>query len=913
MKIEINRDLTEMKGSVWQDFGVKQVCSMILAGIAGIVLFWTGYSFFHLPMLLCSYLAVFAVLPIIFLGFFHKDGMDAMEYIKKYFSLLFSKTLFFVSTEEVKVERSRADKKKMEEKKTKGKKNKEQGKMKKHKMKWSFGRLDKYSRPDEPLYKTPKSVQETLEFLAFSEDGIFQLTDKKWSKTYFLQDVNYETEDEEGKNQILDLYEDFLSSVGVPFKITINHKMRKKEEEKNLYLRKRNDDFDSFRELYNEYIKDKISGGTNGMVRERYLTITIEKPDFQEAKSYFTLLEADLIKRFRKMDSVLIPFSAAERMEILYGFYHSCDKTEQLGFDYQEWKEQKRDVKNDLCNQKLKYLPTMIIDEEKYSRVLYISKYTRKVTDRFMNELAAIPGHSMLTVDVVPIKEDDTIAILDNCYLGVEDTIRRQQIKRNQQNAFSSDISYKKQRDKKDIQDMIDAVTEEDQTLFLVGIYILIYAETKEELEHLTESFKRAGEGCRIELLENRQREGLNTLLPIGVRQIQVKRTMLTESLCAFHPFNVQELSLPGEGAIFYGVNEISRNEVIGNRKTLPFPGGWIFGLTGFGKSMFTKNEMSQVFLNTEDDIIILDYQNEYLEFVSRYHGSYVNIDVNADITINPLAISENREDKKEAIAEKTDYLYSHCAACKEDSLTPRERAIISRCAKILFSDGWKEEKTMLDFLEIVKEQEEIEAEDLALYLEPFTAGSLDMFSRKGNTNIQARILGFGLKNLKPSVRTLGMLVIMTCISNRVAENLKKGKATWIYFEEAHYLLNEPETADFLVSSWKTWRKFGGIPTGITQNSIDLIQSPRFDTLITNSAYIALLKQKSSDCAYIAKNFDISESKIEYLKKADEGKCLIIHGKRQIVVDNTIPKESDLYKMFNTNFYEKQVLKAEEE
>lgn len=912
MKININRDLSEMKETVWKDFGAAQVCAMILAGITGMILFWTAYSLLYLPMLLCAYLSVFAALPIMFLGFYHKDGMNGVEYIKKYVSLLFSKPLLFLSTEEAEIETFLADKKKMEGKRVGGK-GKTPGK-KNIKMNLSFNRMDKYSRPDEPLYKTPKSVQETLEFMAFSEDGIFQLTERKWSKTYSLLDVNYETEDEEGKNNILDEYEDFLSSIGVPFKITIHNKKRKRREEETLYLKYKKDGFDSFRELYNEHIKDKIRDGTKGMVRERYLTLTIEKPDYREAKAYFTLLEADMIKRFQKMDSVLVPLSAAERLEILYGFYHAYDdKAEELEFHFDEWRKQGRNVKNDLCNQKLKYLPTMIMDEEKYSRVLYISRYTKKVTDRFMNELASIPCHSMLTVDAVPITEEDALVILDNCYLGIEDTIRRQQQKRNQQNAFSSDISYKKQRDKKDIQDMMDAVTEDDQTLFLVGIYILIYAETKEELEHLTESFQRAGEGCRIEVLENRQREGLNTLLPIGVRQVQVKRTMLTESLCAFHPFHVQELSHPGDGAVFYGVNEISKNEVIGNRKTLTFPGGWIFGLTGFGKSMFTKNEISQVFLNTKDDIIILDYQNEYPELIARYQGTYVNLDANADVSINPLAISADREDKKEAVAEKTDYLYSHCAACKGESLTPREKAIVSRCAKQLFSGDWREEKTILDFLRIVREQEEMEAEDLALYLEPFTDGSMDMFSKKGSTDIHARILGFGLKDLKKSVRPLGMLVIMTCISNRVAENFKKGKATWIYFEEAHYLLKDPETADFLVSSWKTWRKFGGIPTGITQNCVDLIRSPQFDTLITNSGYIAVLKQKSSDCAYIAKSLDISESKIEYLKKADRGKCLIMYGKKQVVVDNTISKESDLYKMYNTNFYEKQAEQDEQD
>lgn len=770
--------------------------------------------------------------------------------------------------------------------------------------------LYKYKKGDEPLYKTPKSTQQTIDIVGIAKNGIFELPGEKYSKTYKFSDADYVAKEEEEKVNILEQYCKFLSKMTVPFKITIRTRKRNQNIlKKEIFFNYQKDNFDSFRELYNEIIEEKLQEGNHGLEQERYLTITIEKRNYNDAKSYFNILEATIKKSFEEMDSDLIALDAKQRLELLYSYYH-MKKEDKFSFSFDEWYERKMDFKNDICNTKLKFTPNHIEDEEKISTILYIRHFPSGLSDQFLTELSATSIESTITIDINPINKEDTIKILNSKYLGVEDTIRKQQRKRNQYQDFSSDISYKIKENQKDVNDMIEEVKENDQTLFLVGVYILVSADTKEELEEKIETITMIANenSCQLAIAELNQREAFNSVLPIGVRQLHISRTMLTSSVAALHPYNVQELFEPGVNAsFFYAINTISKNAIIASRKKLDNPGGWVFGIPGSGKSMFIKLEIGNIMLNTLDDIIIIDAQNECFNITQRFGGVVVDLSLNSKTYVNPLEIDYDRKDFEDMIIEKIEFLLSFCTACKRFELTGRERAIIDRCGKKLFEHldiEKKEQKTLINFREILLKQEEIEAEDIAIYLEPYTIGTMDLFAHLSSVNVNNRLICYGLRNLGKGYETQGMLDIMSHISSRIYQNFQKGIATWIYIEEAHYLLKNSITSSFLVSSWKTWRKFGGIPTGVTQNCLDLIKSAEFTTLINNSEFMVLLKQAVSDGEIIEKEVKISSSKLEYVRNNPPGTGLIKYGRKIILFDMQIKKDNDLYRLYNTNFHE---------
>lgn len=470
-------------------------------------------------------------------------------------------------------------------------------------------------RASEPRYRSPKSIQETIEIRAVSESGIFELEKFHYSKSYLFQDINYVTTNEEEQIGIFERYCRFLNSLDVNFKITINNKNKSMVNlRQQVLFKEKADNYDSYRKVYNNIIEEKIREGRQGIEQERYLTVTIERKNFEEAKAYFATLEANIQKAFQELGSCLIPLDGDERLKVIHDFYH-LGREEEFHFDLQECKKLGRDFRNDLCNGVIRYWQDGFEDENKYSKALFIKKYPSSLSDRFLNEITSLPVHSITSIDVVPIPKELTTRTLQKKYLGIESDIIKQQRTRNRNNDFSTEISYKKRMEKKEMEEIMDDVRENDQCLFFVAVTMIIMADTKEELASICETVETIGKrnSCVIDVHYLKQREALNTALPLGVRQVETMRTMLTQSLAVLMPFNVQELN--DVGGNYYGINQVSKNINIGNRKKLINGNGFVFGVPGSGKSFFCKQEMGGVFLNTTDDIIVIDPQNEYFDW----------------------------------------------------------------------------------------------------------------------------------------------------------------------------------------------------------------------------------------------------------------------------------------------------------
>lgn len=771
-------------------------------------------------------------------------------------------------------------------------------------------RFSELKKAGIPLYKTPKSIQETIEIMKVAENGIFEVSKNKYSKCYRFMDINYTTTNEEEQMDIFERYCKFLNSLDCDFKITINNKnkdMRNLKDE--ILLPYQYDAYDNFRKIYNDIIEDKIREGRQGIEQERLLTLTIERKNFDEAKAQFATLEAAIHKAFGELGTGIVVLSGNERMKVLHDFYHLGDE-DGFNFDLKHAKELGSDFRSDLCNGMLKYFPDHIEDESKFMRAMFIKNYSSSLSDHFLNEITSLPVHSITSIDVVPIPKDLTTKTLQKKYLGIESDIIRQQQVRNKNHDFSTEISYAKRTEKKEIEEIMDDVSENDQCLFYVAVTLIIVAESKEELESVTETVETIGKrnSVMMDIHYLKQREALNTALPIGVRQVETMRTMLTQSLAVLMPFNVQELN--DKGGNYYGINQISKNINVGNRKKLINGNGFIFGVSGSGKSFFAKQEMGSVFLNTKDDVIVIDPMNEYFDIATTFGGAIVNLSAYTKNYVNPLEADlahMNERGIRDVIADKSEFMLSLCDQLLGNALNQKHHSIIDRCVRDLYMRAWKAKHVpvMTDFYEILKAQQEMEAQELALALELFVEGSLNIFNHQTNMDVDNRFTVYGIQDLGSQLAPVAMLVMMEAIQQRIMDNGKRGRATWLYIDECHVLLNSDYSAAYLQQLWKKVRKQGGLCTGITQNIVDLLQNYIAMTLLSNSEFVALLKQANVDSAKLAEVIGVSDAQLRFVSNSPSGTGLLKCGNVVIPFDNQISKESDLYKLYNTNIHEK--------
>ena len=766
-------------------------------------------------------------------------------------------------------------------------------------------------KASEPLYKAPKSIQQTIEIMKVAENGIFEVSRNRFSKCYRFQDINYTTTNETEQIDIFERYCKFLNSLDVSFKITINNKNKDMEQVRDyVFLQRQDDGYDGFRRIYNDIMEQKIHEGRQGIEQERYLTITIERKNFEEAKAQFATIEASVHKAFGELGAEIVPLSGNERIKVLYDYYHLGDENS-FDFDIREAKKVGADFRNDLCNGMIQFYPDYFKDEKKFCRALFIKKYPSSLSDRFLNEITSLPVHSITSIDVVPIPKDMTTKILQKKYLGIESDIIKQQRVRNKNNDFSSEISYNKRIEKKEIEEIMDDVRENDQCLYYVSVTVILMADTKEELDSMTETVETIGKRNSVTIEEHylKQRESLNTALPIGVRQVETMRTMLTQSLAVLMPFNVQELN--DKQGCYYGINQVSKNINIGNRKKLINGNGFVFGVPGSGKSFFCKMEMGNVFLSGNDEIIVIDPMNEYFDIAQTYGGTVVNMSTYTDNYVNPLDMdvwSLDLNDSKGMIREKGEFMLGLCEQCMGESLNSRQKSIIDRCVRKLYIEIARNREKyvpiMSDFYEILMNQPEDEARDIALSLELFVNGSLNIFNHQTNVDVDNRFTVYGIRDLGTELSPITMLVMMESIQNRIIANGKRGIATWLYIDEFHVLLNSEYSAKYLQQLWKKVRKQGGLCTGITQNIVDLLQNYTATTMLANSEFVALLKQANTDSSRMAEVIGVSEAQLRFVTNTSSGMGLMKCGNVVIPFDNTIEKGTDLYNLYNTNIHE---------
>lgn len=787
-------------------------------------------------------------------------------------------------------------------------------------------------RPDPLLHEGASSAQEAIEIRRVSPGGMFEIGQDRYSKTFEINDINYSNKGYQEQVLFFDSWAKTLNAFSVPFKITVFNRRRslKTLNEKILY-KMQGDAYDEARECYNDVMRSKIIDDKQGIEQKKYLTVILDKKGgCREAEKAMVSLEASCIKEYAGFGCQLTPLSGNERLNLLRSFYRGDDEQT---VSIEGCIETGSDWRNEVCPDYIDWTkahPRHIEMNGKYIRTMYIDphSYGETVEDKFFRELSDLSAESIFTLDIIPIPKSVTQKVLENKYMGVESMISKQQQKRNKQKNFSSEISYRLRREKEEIEEMLDAVRKNDQKQFWVGISIAVCAGTMEELDRLTSTVEQicAGNSCKLNIYMQLQREGLNTVLPIGVRNSSFLRAMFTQSAASFIPFHVMELYDDTSAPFFYGVNMDSKNPIVFSRKKLVNPNGFVFGIPGSGKSMTgSKMESGSVFLTTEDDIIIIDPQMEYDDICKAYGGTYINFAPYTDNYINLFhcSLTELCSNAEEIIKEKAELTHGVIEQVLDGEMPPGIKTIIERCVKLMYQRilSLPEEKqyipVMTDFYGEATKQLECErnrgnliasdaAEQLVLAVERFMSGTMEIFNHPSNVDMNNRVIVFGIKDLGKSLWGMAMSIMLSCITQRVQANFKRGKTTWIYIDEFHYLTKTPFTKEYTIEAWKTFRKFNAIPTGITQNAIDLLKDPDTTTLVSNSQYTMFLKQSPNDVDVILSAFkDISEAQLQFITSAAPGTGILRYGDVVVTMDARIEKNNPIYDVFNTNPYEK--------
>ena len=768
--------------------------------------------------------------------------------------------------------------------------------------------LKKIFRLDKEKFKVPRCVQDIIPVKAIWEDGIFLVGKNKYSKSFKFLDINYAVASKEDKEAMFLDYSELLNSLdtGATTKITINNRrINKLDFEKTILLDDANDELDKYRHEYNQMLINQAKNA-NEIIQEKIITISVYKDSIEEARNYFTRTSSELMNRFNTLGSKCLELDAKERLRIAHDFYRTGEETS-FHFGIHETMKKGHDFRDFICPDTTEFQKDYFMVGNRYGRVFFLKEYASYIRDDMVSELTDLNRNMMLSIDAIPIPMDEAVKEAENRRLGIETNITNWQRKQNANNNWSSIIPYDMEQQRNDSKEFLDDLTLRDQRMFLAVITIVVTDDTKEKLDSDTEAIKQIASKnlCQLGILKYQQLDGLNTVLPFGVRKIDALRTLTTESLAVFMPFKVQEIR--HENGIFYGQNAISKNMIIADRRQLLNGNSFILGVSGSGKSFAGKQEITSIRLrDPKADIIIIDPEREYAPLVKALHGEVIQISATSNNHINAMDMNSEYGDGANPVILKSEFILSLCEQLiGSGNLGPKQKSIIDRCTANVyrvFQQGNYQgiPPTLQDFREQLLNQPEDEAKEIALAIELFTNGSLNTFAMNTNVNTSNNVICYDILDLGKQLLPLGMLVVLDSILNRITSNRTKGKNTYIFIDEIYLLFQYEYSANFLFTLWKRVRKYGAFATGITQNVEDLLQSHTARTMLANSEFIIMLNQASTDRMELAKLLNISDLQMSYITNVGVGEGLIKVGSSLVPFSNRFPKNTELYRLMTT-------------
>ena len=755
------------------------------------------------------------------------------------------------------------------------------------------------------------SVQKTIRYKEMGRDGICRVQGKQYSKCIRFYDINYQLAQNEDKNAIFENWCDFLNyfDSSIQFQLSfINHKSSMKEFEKVIRIKPQNDAFDDVRMEYAQMLKQQLAKGNNGLVKSKYITFTIEADNINLARPKLERIESDILNNFKVLGVPAYPLTGEERLQILYETFNPENMMD-FKFDYNSL------VKSGLTTKDYVAPTSFVFKDGKtfmmgntIGAVSYLQILAPELTDKMLAEFLDMDKDLIVNLHVQSVDQMKAIKLVKSKVTDIN-RMKIEEQKKAVRAGYDMDIipsdlnTYGGEAKR-----LLEDLQSRNERMFLVTALFLNTAKTKQSLENVV--FQTAGiaqkYNCVLRRLDYQQEEGLMSCVPLGVNHVPIKRVLTTTSTAIFVPFTTQELFMPGE-SLYYGLNALSNNMIMVDRKKLKNPNGLILGTPGSGKSFAAKREITNAFFVTDDDIIIGDPEGEYYPLVHALGGQVIHISPTSKDYINPMDINMDYSDDDNPLGVKSDFILSLCELImgSRDGIEAEEKSVIDRCLPLVyqkyFSDPKPENMPILgDLYNCLREQKEPQAQRIATALEIYVNGSLKVFNHQTNVELNNRIVCFDIKELGKQLKKLGMLIVQDQVWNRVTINRNEHKYTRYYIDEFHLLLKEEQTAAYSVEIWKRFRKWGGIPTGITQNIKDLLASREIENIFENSDFILMLNQAAGDRQILAKQLNISPYQLSYVTNSGEGEGLLFYGNIIIPFKDKFDKSLKLYTLMST-------------
>ena len=744
------------------------------------------------------------------------------------------------------------------------------------------------------------------------QDGICRVKPGYFTKTIQFQDINYQLNQNEDKTAIFESWCDFLNyfDSSVKFQLSfMNLAANKDTYGNNIEITPQGDDFDGIRIEYTDMLRSQLARGNNGLIKTKYLTFGIEAANVKEAKPRLDRIETDILNNFKRLGVAAEPLNGKDRLALMHGMFHM---DEQLDFQFSwDWLAPTGlSVKDFIAPSSFEFRNGKEFGVgKKLGAVSFLQILAPELNDRMLAEFLDMESSLIVTMHVQSVDQVKAIKTVKRKITDLQKMTIEEQKKAVRSgydmDIIPSDLATYGNEAKKILQDL----QSRNERMFLLTFLVLNTANNKQQLANNVFQASSIAQkyNCQLTRLDFQQEEGLMSCLPIGYNQIEIQRGLTTSSVAIFVPFTTQELFQTGKEALYCGINALSNNLIMVDRKKLKNPNGLILGTPGSGKSFSAKREIANVFMVTSDDIIICDPEAEYGPLVERLHGQVIRISPTSPHYINPMDLNLNYSEDENPLSLKSDFILSLCELIVggKEGLQPVEKTVIDRCVRLVYRDYLADPKPekmpiLEDLYNELLRQEEKEAHYIATALEIYVTGSLNVFNHRTNVDIQSRIVSYDIKELGKQLKKIGMLIVQDQVWNRVTVNREARKSTRYYIDEMHLLLKEEQTAAYSVEIWKRFRKWGGIPTGITQNVKDLLSSREVENIFENSDYIYMLNQASGDRQILAKHLNISPHQLSYVTHSGEGEGLLFYGSVILPFVDRFPKDTELYRIMTT-------------
>ncbi|MCU5065044.1 conjugal transfer protein TraE [Bacillus cereus] len=774
-----------------------------------------------------------------------------------------------------------------------------------------------------------KTTQETLNYNRMYPNGVCHVGKNVYNKMICFSDISYQLSQDEIKQRIFAQYSTLLNlfddSIRIQF-CFINYRMTGEQNEEVLTYTKSMsniEDFEVMREEYFSFLDEQRQKGNNGISRNKYLLFSITDESYTNAVRRLASIEENIKDHFKTLGVGVEELNGIERLSIInYLLNNNSKHYIELGNLSKE--QLNSGTTKDLIAPKnidFESYPDEFKVNNKHGSVLHLKIEATELSDRVLADFLDLDLELLVSMHIRSLGQQQAVKMVKSKTSDL-DSIKIEEQKKALRSGYDMDIlptdlNMHVEESRKILKDL----QRENERYFYLTFTIVVFENSRKDLDNAIFRLNSVAQkqNCTLKRLKLQQEKAFISALPLGenLNEMELERGLTTSSTAIFVPFTTQELYQEEKEPVYYGLNALSKNLIQVSRKALKNPNGLVLGTPGSGKSFSSKREIIDTFLRTTDDILICDPEAEYTPFVYRLGGEIIKISANSKQFINPLDISLDYGEGENPISFKTEFVLTmmEVVAGGKSGLTAKQKTIIDKCVRIIYRsylDNPIEENIPIlgDLYNALNETGKAEGIELADALELYVHGSLNVFNNRTSVNVNNRLICFNIKELGANLRELGMLVLQDHVWNKVTINRNLDKKTWYYMDEFHKLLAEEQTANYSVEFWKRFRKWGGIPTGMTQNVKDLLSSPKIETIIDNTDFVYLLNQATSDRRILQSKFGISDYQANYITNSKEGEGLIVYSGVILPFKDKFPKNNSLYPVMTTKPEEIKHLRA---